>query len=444
MRSRLLGRALALAAVAAACAVGRPAASEDWNGICEVKVVECAIMTFEAVREAGGSEAPGVLSAAQVELLWKAVGEKKARLVLSAEVAASVGRRSMWRAGKTHKYLADYNIEGGAVASVTGELALGWTVEVEPRHSFGGGLVVAARVEHASLAGGKAAASTPHGPVETPVLSVRSVSASAKMPVSGVSVLGIMPAGGAGSVQVVLLRTDLPGLKLPRRGGEEIRRRLPSAQLEPKGTFASVKVLEMPDELLDRVRSEVGGGAAGSEISPEQLAMIAEAVGAGKATILEAGALCAFTDHGGEVFAGERRYYLSGYCLVPVRRKSDPKEDAPLMLVDPEPDEVRSGFSLRLSAAGRIVVAPRGSVIVTTTKGRGYVALECTSQIRPLEMRSVDGPHGKVQMPLVELMKVAAPLGHSPRGAYLVGGATGVGEKPELKRVVLVEIESEK
>ena len=190
----VLATGLLLAAAGAAGSEG------PWTGTCEVKVVECPLMTFEAVREiGGGGNLPGTLSAAQVELLWKAVKEKKARVVLSAEVAATEGQRSEWRSGRTHRYLAEYNVEGDAVASTVGELALGWTVSVLPMPALGGGYVLKASVEHRDLADGKASVATPHGALETPVVEVRSVTSVAKTPARAVSVLGIVPAAGHGA-----------------------------------------------------------------------------------------------------------------------------------------------------------------------------------------------------------------------------------------------------
>jgi len=464
MRSKRLARTLVLVGWLVVCAAPEALPSEAWSGICEVKVVECPILTFEGVREAapggaGGGGIPGELTAAQVELLWKAVGEKKARVVFSAEVAASAGKRSSWRAGGTHRYLADYNVCGNKVSSATREVSLGWTVEVEPRF-IGSRLVVAARVEHAELVEGKASVMTPHGPVETPILSVRSIQTAAAAPARGVVVLGLIPSGtgGAGAaaqpnVQVVLLRTELPrsipkAPPVPAQRRQQQAQRVRTVRMMPKAVFASIKVISMPDDLLDSVRSDAGDSAVGSEITPEQLARIAEAVGAGKARILEAGAL-AFVrggGGGGQVFSGEHRYYLSGYHLVTVKAAGEGGAEAGALtatVVDPVASEVRSGFSLGLSDRLWPVPLREGRSVVMPDR-MGELTLACTSQLRPMEMRSLDGPHGKVQMPLVRSIKVVAPVARGARGAYLLGGSTAAGAKAGVKRVVLVEIESDK
>ena len=463
--SRLLFSSALLCALAA---LGPPAegTETDWSGICEVKVVECPLMIFEAVREAGGggggANLPGELSAAQVEMLWKAVGEKKATVVLSAELAAAAGRRSEWRLGKIHRYLGGYDVERGEVTSTVEELALGWTVALTPHRSYGAGgtHVVEAQVSSSELAEAGAAVATPHGPIETPSVLTRSVTTSARVPASGVAVLGLIPAGkepggAAGpAVQVVLLRTQLPGLRpeprpVPqstvRRQQQQALRRTPR-QARPavipasRQSFVSVKVLELPDALLDAIRSEAGESAAGSEITPDQLGRIAAAVKSGKARILHAAAVGAFAGCGGQVLSGGTRRVVSGYDLAPVHVEGAEKN--PVMIAEPVVDEVFSGFSAKVTETGA-VRRPAARELVLAGGRSAPMQIECASETGPLEVRSVDGPHGKVQLAAVEEARVRATLARGSRGAYLLGGSTGAGAKGGAKRVVLVEVDSE-
>ena len=159
--------------------------------------------------------------------------------------------------------------------------------------------------------------------------------------------------------------------------------------------------------------------------------------------VIEAGAVSCVSFYGGELRAGSLTRYLSGYDLVRVKARGagDP---ATVTLADPVAEEVFSGFSLRVSAGRWPAPLERSGNCVIAPGRPGAVRLVCTSETGPAEIRSLDGPHGKVQVPAVDAARVEAPLGRGPHGACLLGGSTGAAEKAGHKRVVLVELESEK
>jgi len=454
----LIAAAAALLAAAAPVAI----AGESPQGLLEVKVVECPALAFEAVRESGAGALPGELTGPQVSMLWKNVSDKKARVVLSAELSAMPGGRSEWRSGKVLRYLGGYGLCGRGLVTVPGEMPLGWVVSLRAVSVPGGLCEVHADVAYSALRGDPGSIETPHGPVETPAALVRSISTTARMSAHGVSVLGLIPveggaaAKGAGAsgplVYVVLLRADLPDVRAePTPVLLEAPARLISPPLVPPGqgprkaSFVSAKVISMPDEMLDGLRSGTSESAGGSTLTAAQLSAIAEAVRSGRAEILSASAVNTVSGFA-EVLSGERRSLVTGYDSADIDLDADEeKPDRPAAVVLPRIEQVFSGFSLALRGRRDVIPLAEEKAEHEHTADCGCFpagpAIECSSELKPMEVKALDSKlGGKVQTYAVSAARVEAPLDPGRSGAYLLGGSTGESEKPGMKRVVLVEI----